>query len=61
MLETSEVGDEAGWSPSPGTCVNQDERVVTRARVEVLWRRDGDGDAEQADEYAVSGFVPIPL
>ena len=36
------------------------ERIVTRARVEVLWRRDGTAD-ELEDSYAVNGFVPIPL
>jgi hypothetical protein len=32
---------------------------VTRARVEVIWRADG--AAGQHDDYAVNGFVPIPL
>jgi hypothetical protein len=34
--------------------------VVARARVDVLWRRDGAAD-EHEDSYAVNGFVPIPL
>ena len=44
-----------GWS-----VVNQDERCVCRARVDVLWRRDG--IAELETETAANGeFVPIPL
>ena len=41
-----------GWS-----VVNQDERVVCRARVEVLWRREP--QAEAAPE--TSDFVALPL
>jgi acyl dehydratase len=60
VLETSEVGEEAGLVGFAWNVVNQDERVVTRARVEVLWRRDG-AAAEHDDAYAVNGFIPIPL
>lgn len=39
--------------------LNQEDRVVCRVRVEVLWRRDSLG----ADLFApdANGFVPIPL
>ena len=60
VLETSEVGEEAGLVGFAWNVVNQDERVVARARVDVLWRRDG-AAAELDDAYAVNGFVPIPL
>ena len=47
-------GRRSAWS-----VVNQDERCVCRARVDVLWRRD---IAELETESAVNGeFVPIPL
>jgi 3-hydroxybutyryl-CoA dehydratase len=59
VLETSEVGGEAGLVAFAWSVVNQDERVVARARVDVLWRRDG--AAEHDDAHAASGFVPIPL
>jgi 3-hydroxybutyryl-CoA dehydratase len=59
IAELSERSDEAGLVAFNWSVLNQDERVVCRARVEVLWRRDGAG--EQADEYAATGFVPIPL
>jgi 3-hydroxybutyryl-CoA dehydratase len=49
---------------------NQDDALVCRARVEVLWRRDGDGRGRAAPMHwhdAVTGvagggeFVPVPL
>ena len=59
VLETSVVGDEAGLVGFAWNVVNQEERVVTRAGVDVLWRRDG---VEHDDApSAVNGFVPIPL
>ena len=60
VLELSDVGEEAGLVALAWTVVNQDERVVARARVEVLWRRSDAAD-EHEDSYAVNGFVPIPL
>ena len=59
VVEVSDVGEEAGLVGFAWNVVNQDGRTVCRARVEVLWRRDGDTAAD--DEYAVTGFVPIPL
>ncbi len=60
VLETSDLGGDAGLVAFAWNVVNQDERVVVRAKVEVLWRRDGERD-EQDDAYAVNGFVPLPL
>jgi len=59
IAELSNASDEAGLVTFAWSVLNQDERVVCRARVEVLWRRDG--ASEEADEYAATGFVPIPL
>jgi len=61
VLELGAGSDEAGLVAFQWAVVNQDERTVCRARVEVLWRRDGVSDDAGADEYAVTGFVPIPL
>ena len=60
VIETTDVGEDAGLVAFAWSVVNQDDRVVTRAKVEVLWRRDG-AAAEHDDAYAVNGFVPIPL
>ncbi|MGH2969593.1 MAG: MaoC/PaaZ C-terminal domain-containing protein [Solirubrobacteraceae bacterium] len=60
VAQLSPVSDEAGLVAFQWSVVNQDERTVCRARVEVLWRRDGLADADE-DAYAVNGFVPIPL
>jgi hypothetical protein len=38
--------------------VNQDERTVCRARVEVLWRRDSATESAAAE---TNEFVAIPL
>ena len=59
VAETTEVSDEAGLVAFTWNVVNQDGRTVCRARVEVLWKQDGEAAAE--DEYAATGFVPIPL
>ncbi len=62
IAELADRSDEAGLVAFAWSVLNQDERVVCRARIEVLWRRDGvSRDAEDADEYAATGFVPIPL
>jgi 3-hydroxybutyryl-CoA dehydratase len=60
VLETSAVSEEAGLVAFAWSVVNQDGRVVARARVEVLWRADGTV-AGEGTEYAVNCFVPIPL
>jgi 3-hydroxybutyryl-CoA dehydratase len=61
VVELGRGSDEAGLVAFQWQVVNQDGRTVCRARVEVLWRRDGVADDAGADEYAVTGFVPIPL
>ena len=60
VAEVSAVSEEAGLVAFAWSVLNQDDRVVCRARVEVLWRRDEAADADD-DAYAVNGFVPIPL
>ena len=50
--------DEAGLVTFAWNVVNQDGRVVCRARVDVLWRREA---AVEAAELETDGFVPIPL
>ena len=60
VAELSEVNEQAGMVAFAWSVLNQDERVVCRARVEVLWRRDGVAEAG-ADTQAANGFVPIPL
>ena len=60
VAELSEVNEQAGMVAFAWSVLNQDERVVCRARVEVLWRRDGVAEAG-ADAQAANGFVPIPL
>jgi 3-hydroxybutyryl-CoA dehydratase len=61
VAELGAGSDEAGLVAFQWQVVNQDGRTVCRARLEVLWRRDGAADDASADEYAVTGFVPIPL
>jgi 3-hydroxybutyryl-CoA dehydratase len=58
VLETAEVSDEAGRVAFAWNVLNQDERIVCRARVEVLWRRDVEASATEATD---SEFVAIPL
>jgi 3-hydroxybutyryl-CoA dehydratase len=60
VAEVTEVSDEAGLVAFNWNVVNQDARTVCRARVEVLWKRDAEAAAAE-DEYAATGFVPIPL
>jgi 3-hydroxybutyryl-CoA dehydratase len=59
VAELSPGSDDAGLVAFAWTVANQHEQTVCRARVEVLWRRDG-GAAEE-ETYAATGFVPIPL
>jgi 3-hydroxybutyryl-CoA dehydratase len=59
VLDVSDVSEDAGLVTFAWNVLNQDERVVCRARVDVLWCRDG--ATADDDEYAVTGFVPIPL
>ena len=59
VAELAPAGDEAGLVTLDWSVLNQDDRVVCRARVEVLWRRDGDAGSLPLPE--TEGFVPIPL
>jgi acyl dehydratase len=56
----ADVSDDAGLVALTWRILNQDDRLVCRARVEVLWRRDA---TPPPDPSALSenGFVPIPL
>lgn len=60
VVALSPISDEAGLVTLEMKILNQDDRVVCRARVEALWRREA---APAADPFAPdsTGFVPIPL
>lgn len=60
IAELSPASDEAGLVAFAWSVVNQDGRTVCRARVEVLWRRDGEAEAAAAMPQA-GEFVAIPL
>jgi acyl dehydratase len=55
----SPISDEAGLVTLELRILNQEDRIVCRARVEALWRRE----QVPADPFAhhADGFVPIPL
>jgi acyl dehydratase len=58
VTSLQDVGDDAGLAGFAWTVVNQDDRTVVRARVEVLWRRD---EPLPEAPSVLDGFVPIPL
>ena len=60
VAELRDLDDAAGPVTWSWKVVNQDGQTVCRARVEVLWRRDG---ARLEDPFTptADGFVPIPL
>jgi 3-hydroxybutyryl-CoA dehydratase len=58
VAEAAEVSDEAGLVAFNWNVVNQDGRTVCRARVEVLWKRDGAASEAPAES---NEFVAIPL
>jgi 3-hydroxybutyryl-CoA dehydratase len=60
IADLAPVSEQAGLVTLTWSVVNQDGNVVCRARVEVLWRRDGEAEAATAMPD-VNGFVPIPL
>jgi 3-hydroxybutyryl-CoA dehydratase len=60
IAELAPVSEEAGLVTLTWSVINQDGENVCRARVEVLWRRDGEAEAAIAMP-AAGGFVPIPL
>ena len=59
VVELAPGSDEAGLVTLGLKIVNQDDRLVCRAKVEALWRRATPlvGDPVPVDD----GFVPIPL
>jgi acyl dehydratase len=59
VAELAPGAEDAGLVTLAWAILNQDGRAVCRARVEVLWRRDG--DAEPMPLPVTTGFVPIPL
>jgi 3-hydroxybutyryl-CoA dehydratase len=60
IAELGAGSEEAGLVTFAWNVVNQEGRTVCRARVEVLWRRDGLAEVES--ERTTNGeFVPIPL
>jgi len=60
IAELAPGADDAGMVTFAWNVVNQDDKIVCRARVDVLWRRDG--SAELETETTRNGeFVPIPL
>jgi 3-hydroxybutyryl-CoA dehydratase len=58
IAETTDVGEDAGLVAFAWSVVNQDERVVCRARVEVLWRRETQPPPPAG---TASDFVALPL
>jgi 3-hydroxybutyryl-CoA dehydratase len=60
ITSLQDVGDDAGLVGFAWTIVNQDDRTVARARVEVLWRRLAPALTDDR-ELSTNGFVPIPL
>jgi len=62
IADLSALTDEAGMVTFAWSVVNQEDRAVCRAKVDVLWRRQDAAEADRLkDEYATAGFVPIPL
>ncbi|HET8755672.1 MAG TPA: MaoC/PaaZ C-terminal domain-containing protein [Solirubrobacteraceae bacterium] len=70
IAELGPASDDAGIVTFAWNVVNQDEKIVCRARVDVLWRRDGAVDPDDllndnpeapGVENDGRGFVPIPL
>ncbi|MDX6666249.1 MAG: 3-hydroxybutyryl-CoA dehydratase [Solirubrobacteraceae bacterium] len=60
VADLRELDDETGLVTWSWKVLNQDGKLVCRARVEVLWRRDA---ARLGDPFAptIDGFVPLPL
>jgi acyl dehydratase len=58
IAEVAPASDEAGLVTFAWNVVNQEDRTVCRARVEVLWKRDALAEIEPE---RTADFVPIPL
>jgi acyl dehydratase len=56
VADVRPAGEDAGLVAFAWSVLNQDDRVVCRARVEVLWRR-----AEPAEAVETPDFVALPL
>jgi acyl dehydratase len=59
IAELTPASEDAGLVTFAWNVVNQESRTVCRARVDVLWRRDGEADSALA--MPETSFVPIPL
>jgi 3-hydroxybutyryl-CoA dehydratase len=60
VAETHELDDHAGLVTLAWRILDQDGRLVARARAEVLWRRDG-VRLEDPFTPTADGFVPLPI
>lgn len=60
IAELAPASPDAGLVTFAWNVVNQQERLVCRARVDVLWRTDREAEAEVGTTEG-NGFVPIPL
>jgi acyl dehydratase len=58
VAEVKPIDESAGLVTLTWTVTNQEDRAVCRARVEVVWRRDGESADGPGDD---GGFTPIPL
>ena len=59
IAELGPGSEEAGLVTFAWNVVNQDDRTVCRARVEVLWKRDVLAEVDEPERDGE--FVPIPL
>jgi acyl dehydratase len=60
VTKLSPATEDAGLVAFAWKVINQDGVLVCRARVDVLWRRDGEAEAA-ATPTETNDFVPIPL
>jgi acyl dehydratase len=60
VLSVEPVSDEAGLVMLGFRILNQDDRIVCRAKIEALWKRGAPALADPF-EPMTNGFVPIPL
>ena len=58
IADVAPASEEAGLVTFAWNVVNQEDRTVCRARVEVLWKRDVLAEIEPE---RIADFVPIPL
>jgi 3-hydroxybutyryl-CoA dehydratase len=60
IAELGPGAEDAGMVTFAWNIVNQDDKIVCRARVDVLWRRDRSVELETETTHN-GEFVPIPL